>query len=57
LSFWISIIMVFGSAAIYPALRKWVKRGRPDGELDVSGIDFGDGIDAQAVIRGEWVRS
>jgi amino acid transporter len=56
LSFWIGVIMVVGSAVIYPALRKWVKRGRPDGELDVSGIDFGNGIDAQSVIRGEWVR-
>jgi hypothetical protein len=56
LSFWIGVIMVGVSAVIYPALRKWVKRGRPDGELDATGVDFGDGIDAEAVLRGEWVR-
>jgi len=56
-SFWISVIMVTGCAIFYPVARRWVKRGRPDGELDPAGVDFGPGIDAESVIRGEWVRS
>jgi len=56
-SFWISVIMVTGCAILYPVARRWIKRGRPDGELDPAGVDFGPGIDAESVIRGEWVRS
>jgi amino acid transporter len=52
ISFWIGVTMVLGSALLYPVFKKWIKRGRPDGELDVTGIDFGDGIDAESVIRG-----
>jgi amino acid transporter len=56
-SFWISIILVAASALAYPLLKKFLKRGRPDGELDLSGVDFGDGIDAEAVLLGEVTRA
>ena len=56
-SFWISIVLVAGSALLYPILSKFVKRGRPDGELDPAGIDFGPGIDTESVIRGEYVKA
>jgi amino acid transporter len=56
-AFWISVILVVGVAVLYPFARRWIKRGRPDGPLDSSGVDFGPGIDADAVIRGEWVRA
>ena len=56
-SFWISVVLVAGSALSYPILKRYLKRGRPDGELDPMGIDFGPGIDTESVIRGEYVRS
>jgi hypothetical protein len=55
-AFWIGVGLVAISAALYPVLSRWAKRGRPDSELDVAGIDFGPGIDAEAVVRGQWVR-
>jgi amino acid transporter len=56
-SFWISVVLVAGCAIMYPIATRWIKRGRPDGELDSVGVDFGPGIDVDAVIRGEWVRA
>ena len=56
-AFWIGVGFVALSAALYPFLSRWSKRGRPDAELDLTGIDFGPGIDAEAVVRGEWVRA
>jgi amino acid transporter len=55
-AFWIGVGLVVISAVLYPVLSRWAKRGRPDADLDVTGIDFGPGIDANAVVRGEWVR-
>jgi amino acid transporter len=56
-AFWIGVVLVAGCALSYPFLSRLLKRGRPDGELDITGIDFGPGIDAESVIRGEYVRS
>lgn len=55
-AFWIGVGLVGASAALYPVLSRWMKRGRPDSEFDVTGIDFGPGIDAETVVRGEWAR-
>ena len=55
-AFWIGVAMVTVSAALYPVLSRWAKRGRPDAGLDLTGVDFGPGIDAEAVVRGGWVR-
>jgi amino acid transporter len=56
-AFWTSLVLVLGCAAYYPIAKRWLKRGRPDGELDPAGVDFGPGIDTETVIRGEWVRT
>jgi hypothetical protein len=44
LAFWIGIIFSVGGAIAYPLLKKYLKRGELDAELDVSGVDFGDGL-------------
>jgi amino acid transporter len=56
-AFWIGVGLVALSAVLYPVLARWAKRGRPDAEFDVTEIDFGPGIDAEAVVRGVWVRA
>jgi amino acid transporter len=48
LAFWIGISFSAGGAIAYPLLKKYVKRGELDAELDLSGVDFGDGLVADA---------
>ena len=49
LAFWLGIGLSFAGAVSYIFLRKYVKRGQPDAELDLSGVDFGDGRTADSL--------
>ena len=51
-SFWIGIVMLGGSAALYPVLNRYVKRGRPDFVHTSDTIDFGPGIDTASILAG-----
>ena len=44
LSFWLGIGLSCLAGVSYFLLKRFVKRDQPDAELDLSGIDFGDGL-------------
>jgi len=48
LSFWLGLGLTLFAAAAFFILTKFVKRDQPDAELDLSGVDFGDGLVADA---------
>ena len=48
LAFWLGIGLASFGATSYFLLKKFVKKDQPDAELDLSGIDFGDGLLANA---------
>ena len=48
LAFWLGIGLTAFGATSYFLLKKFVKKDQPDAELDLSGIDFGDGLIANA---------
>ena len=48
LAFWLGIGLSSAGAISYVFLKKYVKRGQPDAELDLSGVDFGDGLVANS---------
>jgi amino acid transporter len=44
LSFWLGIGLTLFAGVAFFVLKKFIKRDQPDAELDLSGIDFGDGL-------------
>jgi amino acid transporter len=48
MAFWLGIGLASFGATSYFLLKTFVKKDQPDAELDLSGIDFGDGLLANA---------
>ncbi|HZM55492.1 MAG TPA: hypothetical protein VFC03_10760 [Acidimicrobiales bacterium] len=50
-AFWIGVIMFAVSGLLYRPSKWWIKRGRPDAEVDIEEVDLGPGTDAALVIE------
>ena len=53
LAFWIGIGLSGAAALSYPLLKRYVKKGVPDAELDLSDVDFGPGINRRGAVLSE----
>ena len=50
IAFWIGIGLSALAACSYPLILRFYKKGRPNAELDTTGIDFGSGISTASIL-------